>query len=396
MVTFKIFLNRLRRWSSRYSWALVVGIVLIFSDLVGLPSSPVLFVLGIGSAGYGVFEIALRVSQDVRTLRRMYGQERLGGPIVKPYEHPYDDWQEFELKQWHAVNNPSLDARLASGRIIQIDRNEQMWKPKGQHVEELRRLLSLRLDSDEHKIRLSSDLLPSTDMVQVQRTAYSAFLVTNRLGPYEIRERGNSRELIDADQVILRAGRLPTLARSKCSNHLGVDVLAFTTDGRIIVTVQSNKNQLSPDLLAPSGSGSVDWDDLRGHEDLIGALAGAMRREMSEELGLPPSEVPDLRAVRVLGYARMSHLGGKPQFFGVIRLNLVHEQVRGIERRYIHDYREICFDPEQGIDDAVKAIRAFDHRYRSQMSFPLYINLQIVLRWLTGNANAADWLVLQP
>jgi hypothetical protein len=315
---------------------------------------------------------------------------------VKPYEHLYDDWQQFKLKHWHAVNNPSLDARLTSGRIIRIDRNEQMWKPEEHHVEELRRLLSLRLDSDEDKIRLSSDLLPSTDLVRVQRTAYSAFLVTNRLGSYEIRERGNSREPIDADEIILRAGRLPTLARSRCSNHLGVDVLAFTIDGRIIITVQSNKNQLSPDLLAPSGSGSVDWAELGECDDLITVLAGAMRREMSEELGLPQSELPDLRAIRVLGYARMSHLGGKPQFFGVVRLNLVHEQIQGIEEQYIQDYREICFDPERGIDDVVNAIRSFDRRYRTQMSFPLYINLQMVLRWLTGNPEAAGWLGISP
>ena len=395
MVSFKIFLDQLRRWSARYSLALLIGILLMISDLLGLPSSPVLFLLGLASAAYGMFDIGRRVYQDKRTLALIYDQERLHGPIVAPYEHPYNSWSQFSLGPMHAVNNAMLDARLASGRAIRIDRNEKIWKPGAQHVEELRRLISLKLDSDERKIRLSSDLLPDTDVVRVQQTIYSAFRVTNRLGSYEIRQRGNSRELIDSAEILLRAGRLPTLARSKCSNHLGVDVIAFT-DGRIIIPKQAEKTGLSAGLLAPSGSGSVDWNDLRDHDNLLIGLAGAMRREMSEELGLRPSQVPELHAVRVLGYVRMSHLGGKPQFFGVARLNVVREQVRGRETRYVHDYRSISFDPNRGIDDVVEAIRSFMDEYRPQISFPLYINLQIVLRWLTENQDAAGWLGISP
>ncbi len=75
----------------------------------------------------------------------------------------------------------------------------------------------------------------------LQRTDYSAFIVTNRIGSVELRERGAQRPLVDTGEVLLNAGRIPRLSRSRCSNHSGVDVLAVTDDGRVLITRQAGR-----------------------------------------------------------------------------------------------------------------------------------------------------------
>jgi hypothetical protein len=394
MILLRIFLGRFLRWSVRHTWSLVIGIVLLVVDVVGLAGSSVFFlVAGLLSVGYGVLEIVRKATDDWQRLQRIYERERPDGPVVGQYEAPYDGWEEIELNSWRAVTDARINARLINGEKTAIERTPELWLPSGRY-EELRKLLRVRLDADEKKIRLSRDFLPDSATISFQQTVYSAFLVTNRLGLYKLRERGSEREILDSEEVLLRAGRIPTFDRSRCSNHLGVDVLAISSDGRILVTRQSAGNQVSRGLLAPSGSGSVDWDDLHEQDELVTLLARAMRREMCEELGLHSTETPELDSILPLGYARFSHLGGKPQFFGVARLDAANGRVRGIERRYIDDHLTIHFDPGRGVDELVQTIDKFESNHRNEMSFPLHVNFQMVRRWLATDDQAGAWLGL--
>jgi 8-oxo-dGTP pyrophosphatase MutT (NUDIX family) len=388
----KIYLGRLSRWTARHSWPLAFGIILLAFDIAGLSPGghPVLLLGGLLAIGYGIVEIATKGMKDVRELRRIYDRPHVSTTLSAPYELPYDSWQQLTLHSLRAVTSAEVNERLSAGAPIATEREARLWKPGGKR-EEVRRLLRLRLDVDEEKIRLSEDLLPGSGSVRLQRTKYSAFLVTNRLGSVELREQGNTRPRLD-EQDLLTAGRIPRLSRSSASNHLGVDVLAVTDDGRILITRQSPKNMLSPGLLAPSGSGSVDWADFTAGDDLGTVLRRAMRREMCEELGLATSAVPDLDSVRLLGYARLTNLGGKPQFFGVVRTGDIHGRVRGGERRYISDHLTIDFEPERGIAEVLRALDSFENEHRDELSFPLFLNLQMFRQWLTKGGQAAQWL----
>lgn len=77
--------------------------------------------------------------------------------------------------------------------------------------------------------------------------------------------------------------------------------------------------------MAPTGSGSCDWEDTvrarSGEVDLHATLARAMEREFMEESfgGAPVT----LRCeTRVLGYFRWIRRGGKPEFVGVTRADV--------------------------------------------------------------------------
>lgn len=310
-------------------------------------------------------------------------------PLIRPYEALYGAWEEVTHRTGHAVTNRELNEALLAEALIDIELDDRSWRPQGQ-FEQYRRLVKLRLDEDQTKVRLSKDLLPGGQTVRLQRTTYSAFMVTNRLGAYRLVEAGgHNNDLLHAEDALFRGGRLPALMRSDCSNHLGVDILAVTTDGRIPLIRQSPQNQLSAGLLASSGSGSVDWGDLRPGDDLVTFLKRSMLREMREELGLSQLSVTDT-PVRVLGYARFSHLGGKPQFLGVAKLDAIDERVKGIERRYIDNYHDIASDPDRP-GELLSALKAFQQRHKKELSFPLFLNLRLLRSWLESDPRAMDW-----
>ncbi len=380
------------RWAAHSNYALLLGLLVVGMDLAGLQGSPLPMLIG-GAAAllYGAFKLVGGVVKDWERYQRIYEQAR-DEPLSAPYEPPYDSWHSTTRASWHAISDPKLDARLAAESEIKVRRVTKKWTP-GTAVEAVRALRRLDVDFDQDKIRLSSELLASTGEVVLEKVPYSAFLVTNKLGIVNIKEYGDTK-VLEADDVILRGGLLPSFERSRCSNHLGADTLAVVSDGRILVTRQSAKNQLSGRLLAPSGSGSMDWKDLRKADDLISVVKRAMRREMLEELGIGKADAPDFESIRVLGFARLTHLGGKPQFFGVTRLNGASERIRGIEKRYIADHVTIDFTPKLGVADLLRAVDEFEKARVFEFSFPLYLNLQIFKRWVFSDPGAAKWLGL--
>ncbi|HZV52189.1 MAG TPA: hypothetical protein VFD49_20795 [Candidatus Dormibacteraeota bacterium] len=293
-------------------------------------------------------------------MHELYERDR---PVLldAPYEPPYDAWQHVELRSWRAVTDPRLNHRLRAEQRIAVELAGERWRPAPKHLAELQQLRRMRIDFDDAKIRLASALLTSSTAVVLQRTDYSAFLVTNKLGIVDVMGYGE-RPLVRAEAVVLRGGVIPNLRRSGCSNHLGVDVLAVVDDGRIVFTRQTAANQLSQKLLVSSGSGSMDWSDLRRGDDLVTLVKRAMRREMLEELGIPDRERPGLEQLRVLGYARPTHLGGKPQFFGAARLHRATTSIKGIEKRYAFDHVTLDYSPAGGVRDLERAIERFESR----------------------------------
>lgn len=394
-----IMVGRAQRWYRFHSLAILIGIVNLGISAVSAPSnSAFFFFVGVVSSAIGVFELAALAILDLRRLDDIHNEIR-SPPLNAPYESAYSSWRKIEFDGRSAINDPELDRSLQSDREIPLVVLTRTWRV-ARRYEPIRRLLAVKLDFDESKIRLASDLLSGSDSVLVQKTPYSAFRVTNLLGEIALVDRGipemgdvHDAELMSQETVILRNGLIPTLARSGCSNHVGVDVLAVSADGYIILTKQSRKNATSHDLLAPSGSGSMDWADLnKGGSDLAALVKGAMLREMTEELGFRGRDVPESSDVRLLRYARVTHWGGKPQFYGVARIRNTDISVRGIEKRYLHGYVLKSFDTEQGsakLIDAIGQLLADDKR---RLSFPLAYNLAAVRDWLEADRLAWQWL----
>jgi hypothetical protein len=395
---------------TRRPWAFSISIGLLLAQLLASGSAAYVLVLVLAVAGTvkELADIGFKVREHFLAVKAAKPVFR-SDPMLLPYKSPYDSWRKINLDGGEAIHDPVLDAELASDRTLPFDAKREMWRPTGKN-EEVRALKVSTLAFDEDKVRLSSDLVAGVDRVQLQRTSYSAFLVTNRLATCEYREKDALHELIEfPDGPAAGLSHLPRLPMSNCSNHIGVDVLAVA-DGKILLQRQTSRNELSKDLVAGSGSGSADWRDLeapRGWRslwvrrpaprcsDLLEFARYAMWREMVEEMGLVPADQHGPEDIKVVGYARVTSLGGKPQFYGVASLGRVTTRVTGKDKLFTFDHRTVDFDPYDGVPGLLVALDEVERRYHGQLSFPLHMNIQLIRQWLARDpAAAAAWLKL--
>ena len=122
-----------------------------------------------------------------------------------------------------------------------------------------------------------------------------------------------------------------------------------------------------------------------------------MRRELTEELGLDPTEAPSLDDIRIVGFNRTTSLGGKPQFCGVARLGPVKLRIRRQEALYVDEYlTDVRFDPEDGVPALRAALDRLESTYQQQLAFPLFVTSQLIRQWLDTDPNAPAWLGLGP
>jgi len=390
----RIILSRMRRHLRRQSVPVALGGLFLGVDAFGLAgSSPILWVGGIGSIGYGIFQIANGFRKDFLSLSRIYETSDSGGHATFPYEPPYDSWTIVLGVHGSGITSPALNKRLISGQCIAVDLAPNIWKPTGE-VEQIRELVALTLDIDEFKIRLSSDLLDTTTSVILAKTPYSSFVVTNHTALISRHRRGERRLVIDFSTFLMN-GALPNLPRGVLSNHFGVDVIALEPN-RIILVRQSKFNTLSPGLLAPSGSGSADWRDIGKRRDLIEVVKTAMIREMTEELGLRGRASVDLSDIHLLGYARLTHLGGKPQFYRVCRLSPIVERVIRREERYTDDFETIDLGPAPTVQSILASIADFEIKRKPEVSFPLHVVLSLLQDYLATVSTSGTWLGFPP
>jgi hypothetical protein len=126
---------------------------------------------------------------------------------------------------------------------------------------------------------------------------------------------------------VSRDGRLRDFGESWLLNGIGTSVLALTTDARLVVVAQSNRNESSQGLVAPSGSGSLEPADMRDADTLaVSELVrnGALR-ELAEESDIPETEVA---STVFLGLGRWLEKSAKPEFFTLAVLRIDSHEVR--------------------------------------------------------------------
>ncbi len=118
------------------------------------------------------------------------------------------------------------------------------------------------------------------------------------------------------------------LEKSVMSDHIGISTLAVTTDGYVIILHQNDKALTSTDRLTPSGSGSVDFSDLRPDSDFRETLKAAAERELREETNLPAGRIGH---TEVIGFYRDLGRGGKPEFCCLTQLNASSFEIAELE-----------------------------------------------------------------
>jgi hypothetical protein len=195
---------------------------------------------------------------------------------------------------------------------------------------------------NEKKISLRTELnadqlVKAQRAVTIGKTSYIAGALTNDACVNQLIRSDYASEVVYANlaemyPLSVRDGHAHFLSLddSQLSNHLGASTIALfrETNGTCVVVVprQGKMAARSAGLLAPTGSGSLDWADLEdlSSPDLLTLIARGANRELCEEqgfvgLGRGVRALDDFlkrHAVEtyVLGYYRWLNFGGLPQF----------------------------------------------------------------------------------
>lgn len=205
-------------------------------------------------------------------------------------------------------------------------------------------------------VGLRTDPLPGDGETELQlhKARFFDFQCSNELCAMRITNRETGEDFDPRRRLLTDAsGRARTLAASVLSDVVGISTLAITTDGRLLLVSQSDRNTASPLLLAPSGSGSLEPRDLvdsdgKARRTLTDVVRTGMERELCEETGLHPDTIA---STELTGFARWMERGAKPEFFGVTELSVSSEEIRGTgprgaERLYSSDVTVLEIDLE--------------------------------------------------
>lgn len=209
---------------------------------------------------------------------------------------------------------------------------------------------------DDEKVRLCEDIDPFLRKpVTVQKSRYFNSVTTDGYAFHRVMYGGP--RIQDMHQINIGLdgflsketgsyGLKSVAACSAMANQLGVSCLAFSQDGYLMLVEQRSANFHSADMIAPTGSGSLDWSDVGEHlgESFLHVIKRAATRELFEETGLGAIENLDIDEfarddMLIYGFSRIIQRGGKPEFFCVARLPrtcdamLNDVQPTGTERR---------------------------------------------------------------
>jgi hypothetical protein len=266
----------------------------------------------------------------------------------------------------------------------------------------LRTMRAGRVIFDGPMLGLRDDLLPAVSgqsrPLRLIRTSFFMQVCSAELCQYRIVDRETSVETdIRLVELVDPSRRLITLAASRLANNIGISTLAFTSDDLLLVVHQSQRNIASARLLAPSGSGTLEPDDLTAAgagASLQDVLVQGMERELCEETGIG---IDDVLETRVIGFGRWLERGAKPEFFAVTRLKILArdvaaEKISAGEKLYTERVSKVFVDLDrlrQELDNghSIEQAPSCPPVIRDSGSLPLIAGLRAVA--LSGRTRTA-------
>jgi hypothetical protein len=376
-------------------------------------------IIGLLSATVGGMVLGKDIT--VKMLRAKKRPVILSAPISRIAEldlpHGYDGFERISLGEFLALYSREVNRVFRKG-LPSVDWQMQKASFRTDAVPEEAKAPGLAKARErgpiknEFKVRLGSDItleaLRSHDRIVLQKTDYYTAQYTNELVSKQVRFTHDDGEpagqpFFDGLCLVENNGRLRKLAESSTSNHIGISTLAFTKDGHLLLPLQSRVSHQSAGMLAPSGSGSADLDDLTICGKAFSSfITTAAERELIEECGLVKNKPPS--QTLVIGYALLLHRGLKPDFFCVSRLDAQYAQIKVSreERQYIDVIEHRSFQ-EMSLDGIRAEInRLLDNPRLTigganlSLSFPLYLNLLFLDHMLEEDPGAFSMLVNTP
>lgn len=214
----------------------------------------------------------------------------------------------------------------------------------------------IRLSNDILNINGETLYLGKTDFFSHVSTNYCLYDSIRKYNDVDYQYDGYRFALKSSDIKNLDSIEFNNLKDSYCANSIGMSTLAVTKDGKIVVLIQGKTNE-SRGRLVPSGSGSAEYSTLKKNygdkNSFVDFITYEMSREMLEEVQISkenyrkilktnPSELTyvknnkldDINIKEVydinnyhhktylIGYCRFLHRSGKPDFYGITKLDV--------------------------------------------------------------------------
>lgn len=309
-------------------------------------------------------------------------------------------WTSPDINHWlvqSSLNQNSLPVELGSGFLAY---SEQHTSERIRKLKEYAIAAKLQAGArifNDNKIRLASNFeIAPIEKVTIEKTDYVSSLMTDQMAFQRILDQNTGEVLSDGQSSFLDVARnrrtLKPLGMTQTSNQIGVSTIAFTTDGAIPLVVQTHRNAQSGGTLAPSGSGSLDWDDatkVLAANDLWEIVKFGAARELLEETGI--SDKLDAHEfaknnIRIYGFARMIHRAGKPEFFCVATIPFTLREINqmGVSRAERHFTNRTQTNDGRPLDktiDPAKEISRVCKFYSDKSNIEIIINSPIQLSY---------------
>lgn len=328
----------------------LVALLLSAVGMIAQPGQPLWLYIGALAMAWGIFAIArgcwkllsIREAKAIKLatipvhgktvpmnrIRPESSMESLGF-VVQPVTKSESIIRSATLDTWIRANDVRLAWSSIAARRVRDhikDKREVLLPFLGRQF--VASLAESNQFFNDSKICLGSDILPGCTEVSVYEAGYFDSFLTNEVCTTQLMVPSGDT-LVDGTHFFPAyldwAGvpRLKQIADSLMNNHIGVSVLAITTDGELLIWQQSERAVIHPGQLVASGSGSCDASDAR-EESLVKTVVTAMERELREEsVALEhPIRETEIGPTMLLGYWRWVRRGGKPEFAGVTRLKV--------------------------------------------------------------------------
>jgi hypothetical protein len=239
--------------------------------------------------------------------------------------------------------------------------------------------------SNEENLRLIGMNRKSNRLeLKLQRVYYEDYLRTNLVLDAKVAgKRETLRQYLHADGVLEELGESPL------ANNLGVNILAFTADGSLIVQKRSKKVAFRRGELCPSGSGTLAFGDVQQEATLDRVR---LLREAIDEVGIRREDIKP-HSTSLLGISRELIRGGQPEMFLTATVNVTESEVT---RRWKHareqweatslvfySFGRTAFGPLNSPNSAhefLLRVDGFVDEFIDHMSIPLLTNLALWVR----------------
>lgn len=337
----------------------------------------------------------------------------------------------------------ALNKSLTEGLVMRYNKKDfhktECWKAIHKNLREALLRLDLKQRSNgyqcftnESKVAIVSDSIFNVGSsvgasmgakpvnVDIARTCYYATYLTNEAYRDFVFSAGDMANEVRVSEWMSPFGamndeKLLSFSAAR-SYHVGVNTLGITRDGVVCIWRQ-RRGQRSNNLMAPTGSGSMDWSDVKHarNKNFNDAIIYGAKRELKEEsfgkntrdkLVKLAEEGRKLES-RIIGMYRWGSLGGLPGFVLVTMMPLKYDEIElpmlsgcggagECVRDSVRARVNILKVPRKNMrncgDEFANEVDDYRKNNSSELSVPLYVCLDFLAEALRTNQDLVEWI----